>query len=123
MCASSVRLSVDAILGSMERPPEAYGLRGITLRFLSVAAAVCLCLAPVAGGFAAAPPAPLADAPTAAVPATRAPATAVSPAAKPSPTAPAAPSSDAAAKHAKRTACLKEAKAKKLVGADKTSFL
>jgi hypothetical protein len=35
----------------------------------------------------------------------------------------AAPSSDAAAKHAKRTACLKNAKAKKLVGADKTSFL
>jgi hypothetical protein len=30
---------------------------------------------------------------------------------------------DAAAKHAKRTACLKEAKDKKLVGADKTSFL
>jgi len=30
---------------------------------------------------------------------------------------------DAAAKHAKRTACLKDAKAKKLLGADKTSFL
>jgi hypothetical protein len=29
----------------------------------------------------------------------------------------------AAAKHAKRTACLKEAKAKKLVGADKSAFL
>src|ERR1700691_2209974 len=101
MCASSVRLSVNAILGSMERPPEAYGLRGITQRFSSVAAAVCLCLAPIAGGFAAAPPAPLADAPTAAVPATGAPATGVpatgvSAAAKPSPTAPAAPSSDAA---------------------------
>jgi psiF repeat len=103
----------------MERLPEAYGLRGITLRFSSVAAVVCLCLAPVAGGFAAAPPAPLADAPTAAVPATG-----VSAAAKPSPAAVPAPSSgDAAAKHAKRTACLKEAKAKKLVGADKTSFL
>jgi hypothetical protein len=33
------------------------------------------------------------------------------------------PASDAAAKHAKRTACLKDAKTKKLVGADKTSFL
>ncbi len=31
--------------------------------------------------------------------------------------------SDAAAKHAKRTACLKEAKARKLLGAEKTAFL
>jgi hypothetical protein len=107
----------------MERLPEAYGLRGITLRFSSVTAAVCLCLTPVAGGFAAAP-APPADAPTAAVPATGVPATGVPAAAKPSPAAAPAPSSgDAAAKHAKRTACLKEAKTKKLVGADKTSFL
>ena len=30
---------------------------------------------------------------------------------------------DAAAKHAKRTACLKETKAKKLLGAEKTAFL
>lgn len=30
---------------------------------------------------------------------------------------------DAAAKHAKRTACLKDAKSKKLVGAEKTAFL
>ena len=30
---------------------------------------------------------------------------------------------DDAAKHAKRTACLKDAKAKKLVGADKTAFI
>jgi hypothetical protein len=35
----------------------------------------------------------------------------------------AAGSSDAAAKHAKRTACLKDAKTKKLVGADKTAYL
>ncbi len=34
-----------------------------------------------------------------------------------------APDNDAAAKHAKRTACLKEAKAKKLVGAQKTAFV
>jgi hypothetical protein len=32
-------------------------------------------------------------------------------------------SGDAAARHAKRTACLKEAKAKKLLGAAKTSFI
>jgi hypothetical protein len=30
---------------------------------------------------------------------------------------------DAAAKHARRTACLKEAKARKLVGAQKSAFL
>ncbi len=34
-----------------------------------------------------------------------------------------APDNDAAAKHAKRTACLKEAKAKKIVGAQKTAFI
>jgi hypothetical protein len=33
------------------------------------------------------------------------------------------PSSDAAERHAKRTACLKEAKSKKLVGAQKTAYL
>jgi hypothetical protein len=30
---------------------------------------------------------------------------------------------DAAAKHAKRTACLKDAKSKKLVGAEKNTFV
>jgi hypothetical protein len=119
MCASSVRISVNAILASMERLSAAYGLRGITMRFSTVAAAACLILAPVAWGFAAVPAAQLADVPMAVVPAAGVPA-----AAKPSPAAAAAPSSgDAAAKHAKRTACLKDAKAKKLVGADKTSFL
>jgi hypothetical protein len=34
-----------------------------------------------------------------------------------------APDNDAAAKHARRTACLKEAKARKLVGAQKSAFL
>jgi hypothetical protein len=41
--------------------------------------------------------------------------------ATPAATTPAA--GDAAAKHAKRTACLQEAKTKKLVGAEKTAFL
>jgi negative regulator of sigma E activity len=41
--------------------------------------------------------------------------------ATPTATTPAA--GDAAAKHAKRTACLQEAKTKKLVGAEKTAFL
>jgi len=50
---------------------------------------------------------------------------AVPAAATPAATAPSlAPvASDAAAKHVKRTACLKEAKTKKLIGAQKTAFL
>jgi hypothetical protein len=43
---------------------------------------------------------------------------AVAAAASPAPVA-----GDAAAKHLKRTACLKEAKTKKLIGAEKTAFL
>ena len=43
--------------------------------------------------------------------------------AAPSTPPPDAPASDAAARHAKRTACLKQAKAKKLVGAEKNSFI
>ena len=76
------------------------------MRFSAVAAAVCLSLWPW-GGFA--------DVPVTA-PATNGPA-----AEKPAPAA--APTGDAAAKHAKRTACLQNAKAQKLVGAEKTAFL
>ncbi len=54
-------------------------------------------------------PPPAASAPAASAPAANAPATSAA--------------SDAAAKHVKRTACLKEAKMKKLIGADKTAFL
>jgi len=79
------------------------------MRFSTLAAAVVLSLSAVTA-FAAPPT--LADAPAAT------PATAAAPG-----TPAAAPPSDAAAKHAKRTACLKNARAKKLVGADKTSFL
>ena len=82
------------------------------MRFATLAAAVVLSLSAVAGVAAAEPAladAPLANAPAAAVAASGTPA--------------AIPPSDAAAKHAKRTACLKSARAKKLVGADKTSFL
>jgi hypothetical protein len=85
------------------------------MRFSAVAAAVCLSLLPMAGRFAAAPPVSRADVPEAAAPASTVPA-----AAKP---APALPSGDAAAKHAKLTECLKDAKARKLVGADKAAFL
>jgi hypothetical protein len=44
--------------------------------------------------------------------------------ASPPATTPAAPiANDDAAKHAKRTECLKDAKTHKLIGADKTAFL
>ncbi len=39
------------------------------------------------------------------------------------PTSASAPDNEAAARHARRTACLKESKAKKLVGAQKAAFL
>jgi hypothetical protein len=91
----------------------------MTMRFPTVAA-VCLCLLPMAGALTATPPALRADVPGAAAPGAAAPATVAPAAAK---TSPAPPSGDAAAKHAKRTACLKDAKTKKLVGADKTAFL
>jgi psiF repeat len=80
------------------------------MRLSAVAAAVCLSLSVAV---AASPPQ------SAAAPAGTAPS--ATPAASGTPAA--APPSDAAAKHAKRTACLKDAKAKKLLGADKTSFL
>ena len=86
------------------------------MRFSTVAAAVCLGLLAVVGGIAAVPPGRSTDVP--ASPGAVAPAAANS-----APPAPAPLSGDAAAKHAKRTACLKSAKAKKLVGAEKTSFL
>jgi hypothetical protein len=85
------------------------------MRFSTVAAAVCLSLSPLMSGFAAAP-ALRTDSPVTAAPAATVPAAA-------KPASPAPPSGDAAAKHAKRTACLKDAKAKKLVGAEKTEFL
>ena len=78
-------------------------MREIPIRIAIVATAVWICLLPAVGVFADTPAAP-------------APAPAPAPAAGPM-------SSDAAAKHAKRTACLKEAKTKKLMGADKTTFL
>jgi hypothetical protein len=94
-------VSLGAILDSMS----------VNMRFSTVAA---VCLLPICGAFAAAPPAPRADVPGTAAQSAPAPAT-------PATATPAAP--DAAARHAKRAACLKDAKAKKLVGAEKTSFL
>jgi hypothetical protein len=73
----------------------------IAMRFAFAAIALCSSLA----ALAATPPAPQTP-----------------------PAAPAAPSAtqagnDAAAKHARRTACLKEAKARKLISAEKTAFI
>jgi hypothetical protein len=53
---------------------------------------------------------------------TPAPAT-IAVAASSTPASNSAAGGDAAAKHAKRTACLQQSKARKLVGADKTAFL
>jgi hypothetical protein len=54
---------------------------------------------------------------------TPAPSTTAPPTTTPSTAAAPLAADAAAAKHAKRTACLKDAKAKKLVGADKSAFL
>jgi hypothetical protein len=83
------------------------------MRLALAASALCLCalgLSPLSQ--AAQPVAPQA----ATTPATAAATPAE--AANPAPVA-----GDAAAKHVKRTACLKEAKTKKLIGAEKTAFL
>jgi hypothetical protein len=57
------------------------------------------------------------------VPKTASPKTVPATAVPPSAPTPDAAVSDAAARHAKRTACLKQAKSKKLVGAEKNSFI
>jgi hypothetical protein len=85
------------------------------MRLSLPAIALSVCVSPF--GLAAAGPSGDVVAKTAspkAVPAT---------AAAPSTPPPDAPASDAAARHAKRTACLKQAKSKKLVGAGKNSFI
>jgi psiF repeat len=87
------------------------------MRLAFAAGALCLSLVGIAGPLSPSttiPPAP-APAPSAVAPSAAASATASD--------ASAALNGDAAAKHAKRTSCLKDAKTKKLVGAEKTSFL
>jgi hypothetical protein len=80
--------------------------------FSTVAGALCLSLLAAASSANASPG--IADGQTG-----------VSASSKPAAITPAASAAgDAAArKHAKRTACLKDARSKKLVGADKTAFL
>ena len=74
-------------------------------RLAIVAAGLCFGLFQAVAGIAAAPVTPAAAAPAASASAVE---LAVG---------------DAAAKHAKRTACLKDAKSKKLVGAEKNAFV
>jgi hypothetical protein len=114
MRASSGRLQAAAILGcsSINQP---FGEAAMRLAF--AASALCLSALGLSLLTQAAQPVTPQAAPAAAAPA---PAAATPAATAPSP-APVA--SDAAAKHVKRTACLKEAKTKKLIGADKTAFL
>jgi hypothetical protein len=84
-------------------------------RLTTVAAGMCFGLFQVAAVIVATPPAPPAAAPVATASAVNTP-TANMSAGEPA-------AGDAAAKHAKRTACLKDAKTKKLVGAEKNAFV
>lgn len=91
----------------------------------SIAAALAVFLVLSAHGVAWASPASPADTP-AAPPSAASPSAPSSPAgaAKAKDVSTAAASADRdAAKHAKRTTCVKEARAKKLVGAQKTAFI
>ena len=72
------------------------------------AVALLIALSALAGSWAAEPPATAAVPPAAATP--PAPGTANA-------------DNEAAARHAKRTACINQARAKKLVGAQKTAFI
>jgi hypothetical protein len=94
------------------------------MRALLAATTACLFLSCLAGSLAGTPAAPAGDPVTGtsapAAPAAQAPA---APAAAAIPAAGTSADGDAAAKHAKRTACLKNAKTQKLVGAKKTAFV
>jgi hypothetical protein len=82
------------------------------MRLAFTASALCLSILV----FAAQQATSQAPAPSTAAPATAMPASAATPAST-------AAAGDAAAKHAQRTACLKETKARKLLGTEKTAFL
>jgi hypothetical protein len=90
----------------------AQGWGEFNVRFYLSAAAISICLMPVSMMLAAPPAAPKPVAPPS------------TPASNSSAAANAdAFASQAAARHAKRTECLKEAKAKKLVGANKDAYV
>jgi hypothetical protein len=104
MRASSGRLQATVILvcSSISQPFEE-----VAMRLAFAASALCLCALGLSQAARPVTPGALA---AAATPAEAAP-------------SPAPVAGDAAAKHLKRTACLKEAKTKKLIGAEKTAFL
>jgi hypothetical protein len=85
------------------------------MRFLLPAVAFLLALSAVAGWGRASAASPSPAPPGAAMPGA-APA-------KPGSAAAGSSADDAAAKHAKRTACINQARARKLVGAQKTAFI
>jgi surface antigen len=94
------------------------------MRLAFTASALCLSILV----FAAQQATSQAPAPSTAAPATVMPASTATPASTTTPGSTTTPAStaaagDAAAKHAQRTACLKEAKTRKLLGAEKTAFL
>jgi hypothetical protein len=88
------------------------------MRFSTVAAAVCLGLSALAGGLATLPSPARAQGQGTTPPGTAAPASAGTGMA-----AAGGSSGDAAARHAKRTECLKQARVKKLIGAQKTAYI
>jgi hypothetical protein len=96
MRAASVRLAAEAMLGARDSgiPPL---LEDSGMRLFVAAFVLSIASWPIAGAIAA-------------------------DAAPPDPAGSVADSSDAM-RHAKRTECLRQAKAKKLVGADKTAFI
>jgi psiF repeat len=111
-------VSGDMLKRSLESRPKLqsdfiYG-RGVSIvRFYLPAAAMSLCIMPMSMMLAAPPAAPKPSA---------------APAASPAPTSSAAANADsfaaqAAARHAKRTECLKAAKEKKLVGANRDAYV
>jgi psiF repeat len=89
------------------------------MRTFLPAALACLALASVMGGWLIAA---AASGGSSARPAAPVPAPSPAAAQKPA-TAPAPIDNDAPARHLKRTACLKDAKSKKLVGAQRTAYV
>jgi len=115
MRASSARGQSNAIL---ERGLHGDHALGYIMRTFLPAVLACLALASVASGWLIAAAAAAGASPTK----TPAPASAPSTAPKPA-AAGSSIDNDAPARHARRTACLKDAKTKKLVGAQRTAYV
>ncbi|MGD0501147.1 MAG: PsiF family protein [Steroidobacteraceae bacterium] len=116
MRASSARGQSNAIL---ERGLHGDHALGYIMRTFLPAVLACLALASVASGWLIAAAAAAGASPTK----TPAPASAPSTAAPKPAAAGSSIDNDAPARHARRTACLKDAKTKKLVGAQRTAYV